>query len=149
MKIEEEIQQSRFSNAKMKALINIIYTAYRINDSISDVLKDFDLTQPQFNILRILRGRNGQAATCGDIKNVMIDKNPDVTRICDKLILKELISRQFNSCNRRQVLLSITDKGLELLTSIDPIMDEQMASFGQLDDQALEKLSDYLDQIRK
>ncbi len=133
----------------MKALINIIYTAYRINDSISDVLKDFDLTQPQFNILRILRGRNGQAATCGDIKNVMIDKNPDVTRICDKLILKELISRQFNSCNRRQVLLSITDKGLELLTSIDPIMDEQMASFGQLDDQALEKLSDYLDQIRK
>ncbi len=133
----------------MKALINIIYTAYRINDSISDVLKDFDLTQPQFNILRILRGRNGQAATCGDIKTVMIDKNPDVTRICDKLILKELISRQFNSCNRRQVLLSITDKGLEVLTSIDPIMDKQMASFGQLDDQELEKLSDYLDQIRK
>ena len=133
----------------MKALINIIYTAYRINDSISDVLKDFDLTQPQFNILRILRGRNGQAATCGDIKHVMIDKNPDVTRICDKLILKELISRQFNSCNRRQVLLSITDKGLELLASIDPIMDKQMASFGQLEDQDLEKLSDYLDLIRK
>lgn len=148
MRIEDEIQQSKFSNPRTKALINIIYTAYRINDSIAEVLKQFDLTQAQFNILRILRGKHGQPATCGDIKQVMMDKNPDVTRICDKLISKSLINRQFNSNNRRQVLLSITPDGIELLAKIDPMMEQKMMSFDSLKDMELEQLSDFLDSLR-
>jgi DNA-binding MarR family transcriptional regulator len=148
VKIEEEINQPRFSNIHTKALINIIYTASRINDRIALVLKPFDLTQPQYNILRILRGRNGEPATCGDIKKVMVDKNPDVTRICDKLIGKHLIDRRFNQSNRREVLLSITKDGLALLKKIDPGMDAEMVSLACLDEKQLDKLSNLLDAMR-
>lgn len=148
MKIEREINQSKFSNINTKALINIIYTAARINDRMVLVLKPFGLTQPQYNVLRILRGRNGTPATCGDIKKVMVDKNPDVTRICDKLMQKELIDRKFNQSNRREVLLTITKSGLNLLSKIDPVMDAEIMDMANMSDKELEKLSDLLDAIR-
>lgn len=148
MKIEEEIKQSRFSNLHTKALINIIYTASRINDRFAHILKPFDLTQPQYNILRILRGRNGEPANCGEIKKVMVDKNPDVTRLCDKLMQKGLIDRQFNKSNRREVLLSITKDGLALLKKIDPVMDEEVLSIAGLSESDLETLSGLLDAMR-
>ncbi len=148
MKIEEEINQSKFVNSHTKALINIIYTASRINDRMAIILKPYDLTQPQYNILRILRGRNGEPANCGDIKKVMVDKNPDVTRICDKLIIKELINRQFNQNNRREVLLSINKNGLNLLKKIDPKMEEEILAMANLKEKDLEKLSTLLDAMR-
>ena len=122
MKIEEESNQSRFISFHSKALINIMSTASRINDGMAIVLKPFDITQPQYNILRILRGKNGEPCNCGEIKKVMVDKIPDVTRICDKLIAKELITRQFNQSNRREVLLSINNNGFSMLKKIDPMI---------------------------
>jgi DNA-binding MarR family transcriptional regulator len=148
VKIEEEINQSKFINAHTKALINILYTASRINDGMASLLKPFDLTQPQYNILRILRGKNGEPCNCGEIKKVMVDKNPDVTRICDKLIAKELITRQFNQSNRREVLLTINKNGLSVLKKIDPIMDDAILEMANLKDKDLEKLSALLDQMR-
>ncbi len=148
MKIEEEINQSKFNNIHTKALINILYSASRISDSMALVLKPFDLTQPQYNILRILRGRNEVPVNCGDIKKVMVDKNPDVTRICDKLILKSLIDRQFNKTNRREVLLTITKDGLNLLKKIDPIMDAEIIALANLSEKQLDKLSELLDSMR-
>lgn len=148
MKIEEEINQSKFVNANTKALINILYTASRIHDGMTTLLKPFDLTRPQYNILRILRGKNGEPCNCGEIKKVMVDKNPDVTRICDKLIAKELITRQFNQNNRREVLLTINKNGLNLLKKIDPIMDEAIIEMANLKEKDLEKLSSLLDAMR-
>lgn len=148
MKIEEEINQSKFVNAHTKALINIMYTASRIIDGMVVVLKPFDLTQPQYNILRILRGKNGEPCNCGDIKKVMVDKNPDVTRICDKLIAKGLITRQFNQSNRREVLLSINKNGLNILKKIDPLMDAAVIEMANLPEKELEMVSSLLDQMR-
>lgn len=148
MKIEEEINQSKFANVQTKALINIMYTASRITDGMSTVLKPFDITQPQYNILRILRGKNGEPCNCGDIKRVMVDKNPDVTRICDKLLAKELITRQFNVNNRREVLLSINKNGLNILKKIDPLMEKAVFEMANLSEKDLEKLSSLLDEMR-
>ncbi|MDI1235219.1 MAG: MarR family transcriptional regulator [bacterium] len=148
MKIEEEINQSKFNNSQTKVLINILYTASRINNSMVEVLKPFDLTQPQYNILRILRGRKGELCNCGDIKKVMIDKNPDVTRICDKLKDKDLITRQLNKNNRREVLLSINKNGLNILKKIDPQMDAAILEMAKINDKDLEMLSALLDSMR-
>lgn len=113
-----------------------------------EVLKPFDLTQPQYNILRILRGRKGELCNCGDIKKVMIDKNPDVTRICDKLKDKDLITRQLNKNNRREVLLSINKNGLNILKKIDPQMDAAILEMAKINDKDLEMLSALLDSMR-
>lgn len=148
MKIEEEIQQSKFNSVKEKALINLMYTANAVEDAFRKTLKDYDISLPQYNVLRILRGRKEGYATCGDLKQVMLDKNPDVTRLCDKLVLKKLIVRNNNKTNRRQILLKISEKGLLALEEIDPYFSAVRERLDDIPDEDLEKLSDTLDSVR-
>ena len=78
MKIEEEINQSKFNSAQEKAIVNIIFTANAIEDAFKNALKVYGISLPQYNVLRILKGRKHGHATCGDLKDVMLDKNPDI-----------------------------------------------------------------------
>ncbi len=149
MKIEEEINQSRFNSAPEKAIVNIIYTANFIQDTYKTALKMYDISLPQYNVLRILKGRKDGHATCGDLKDVMLDKNPDVTRLCDKLVEKKLILRNFNKDNRRQILLRISDKGLKVLHDINPYFEELNQVLKDIPEDDLFKLSDSLDLIRE
>jgi DNA-binding MarR family transcriptional regulator len=147
LKIEEEINQSKFRSAPEKALVNIIYTANFIEDSYKTALKLYDISLSQYNVLRILKGR--KEATCGDLKEVMLDKNPDVTRLCDKLVDKKLILRNFNKENRRQILLRISDKGIKMLEDIHPYFEAINQSLKDINEEDLLKLSDALDNIRE
>ncbi len=149
MKIEEEINQSKFSSAPEKAIVNIIYTSNFIQDTYKTALKLYDISLPQYNVLRILKGRKDGHATCGDLKEVMLDKNPDVTRLCDKLVEKKLILRNFNKNNRRQILLRISEKGLKVLSDINPYFAELNEMLKDLPEQDLLNLSDTLDKIRE
>ncbi len=149
MKIEEEIKQSKFNNAKEKALVNIIYTANAVEDAFKKSLKSHGISLPQYNVLRILKGRKDGYATCGDLKEVMLDKNPDVTRLCDKLVTKKLILRSNNKSNRRQILLKISDKGLKTLEEIYPHFSAVNELLSHVPDDRLEILSDTLDMIRE
>ena len=149
MKIEEEINQSKFNSFQEKAIVNIIYTANFIEDAYKTALKLYGISLPQYNVLRILKGRKDGYATCGDLKAVMLDKNPDVTRLCDKLVDKKLIVRHYNKSNRRQILLKISEKGLMALNDINPYFNAVNQSLGSLDDADLSKLSDTLDLIRE
>src|SRR5690606_34034541 len=88
------------------------------------VFKQFDITHQQYNVLRILRGRKGEPACCGEVKEVMLDKNPDITRLSDRLITKGFIERSTNPQNRREVQLSITEEGLKLLEKVDPELEK-------------------------
>lgn len=149
MKIEEEIHQSKFNSYQEKAIVNILYTANFIRDAYKTALKLYDISLPQYNVLRILKGRKDGYATCGDLKDVMLDKNPDVTRLCDKLVDKKLIVRHYNKSNRRQILLKISDKGLKALDDINPYFNAVNQYLGSLDDADLSKLSDTLDLMRE
>jgi MarR family 2-MHQ and catechol resistance regulon transcriptional repressor len=148
MKIEEAIQQKKFDSPQQKAWINMVYTYNWINDQLNIILKDFDITQQQYNVLRILRGRHPQQACCSDVKDVMLDKNPDLTRLCDRLLTKGWIERGLNEDNRRQVVLTITEDGLNLLKSIEPMMKKHLKTFNNLSDKDAEVLSELLDKLR-
>ncbi len=148
MKIEEEIKQrKKFVSNKEKALVNLLFTSNWYNNTSNDLFKAHDMTTQQYNVLRILRGQLPSAVTCGEIKEVMLDKNPDLTRLIDRLVQKELVIRSFNENNRRQVLVKISKKGLSLLIKIDPEVNKQTESF-KINEKEAELLSNLLDKLR-
>ncbi|MFN3315359.1 MAG: MarR family winged helix-turn-helix transcriptional regulator [Raineya sp.] len=119
MKTIEEAIQSRFRNEKHKAIVNILYTAKYIESKIDAFIKPYQLTHQQYNILRIVRGASGKPVSLKYIKERMLDKMPDASRIVDKLYQKELLERVECSKDRRSVDITITNKGLELLSKMD------------------------------
>jgi DNA-binding MarR family transcriptional regulator len=148
VKIEEEIKQTKFQSTSQKAYLNIIFTANWIQGKAREVLKPYGLTLQQYNVLRILRGRYPNCAYPNEIKAVMLDKNPDLTRLCDRMITNGWISREIDVENRRKMKISITPTGLELLSSLDNILDDLQNTYMNLSDKENETLSNLLDQFR-
>jgi DNA-binding MarR family transcriptional regulator len=148
MKIEEAIRQGKPMAPMQKAVINLMYTYHWHMERSAMLLKPFDITPQQFNVLRILRGRFPEAAPVGEVKAVMLDKNPDLTRLCDRLVQKGYIDRRLNDCNRRVVLLTITNAGIDLLQQIEQIFEQHKAAWQVLSDEEAETLSNLLDKLR-
>jgi len=148
MGIEQDIKQVKFKSGHQKAGINIIYTASCMNLHTSHVLKQFDITPPQFNVLRILRGQYPNAITVNEIISRMLDKSSNASRIVEKLRAKDLIIRRECEQDRRQVDVSITEKGLDLLKEIDQREDEFVFGNGTLTEEEAETLSMLLDKGR-
>jgi DNA-binding MarR family transcriptional regulator len=137
--------KSKFPNNKVKALINIKYTANWLNSKENDFFKPYGISPQQFNILRILRGA-GEPTKVQVIKDRMIERAPNATRLMDKLCDKNLIERERCEEDRRVVFIKITNQGLELLTTID---DNKNISFLEnLTEEEATVLSDLLDKIR-
>ena len=97
------------------AIHQIIRTGHWITDQISQELKEHDVTEPQFNVLRILRGRKGNPVTVVEIQEQMVQRTSNVTRIIDKLLVKGLVDRQECHANRRKMDITITEKGRTFL----------------------------------
>ncbi|MBS1646011.1 MAG: MarR family transcriptional regulator [Bacteroidetes bacterium] len=148
MKIEEAIKQKKFESLQQKAVINLIYTYHYMMDKQQAIFTKNDLTAQQFNVLRILRGKLPNSMGVGEVKEVMLDKNPDLTRLCDRLLKKKLIERFPNKFNKRQMLLKITKEGLHLLKKIDPHIKKQQKKM-PISNKEAEILSDILDKLRK
>src|SRR6201996_3602985 len=119
MRIDDEIKSSKFEDNYQKMIINVAYTSGWLNNMLKPEFEKFNLTQQQFNILRILRGQYPKPATINLLKERMIDKMSDASRIVDRLIQKGLVSRCTNSRDRRAVDIRISDTGLEVLTKMD------------------------------
>jgi len=149
MKIEEEIAQHTFKNKKHKALVNIIYTFNWIYERQLSFLKPFGLTIQQFNILRILRGQNPKPATVKLLKERMLDKMSDASRLVEKLRTKNLVDRRICDKDRRNVDVMITGKGLELLKIIDERENEGSDLLKNFSDEELDLLNNLLDKIRE
>ena len=128
MKIEDIIKSENMTLSK-RAIMNVMYAHSVVAENISDVMKGYDLSPEQFNVLRILRGQKGKPANMGIIQDRMIAKTSNTTRLVDKLLLKELVNRKVCPGNRRQMEITITEKGLELLKELDPKVDEHEAKF--------------------
>lgn len=124
MKIEDEIK-SKFRNEYHKALVNIYYTNNVVSQSFHKMLKEYKLTSQQFNILRILKGQYPKAISIGSIKERMLDKSSDVSRIINRLYMKKLIERKECLIDRRKRDLLICKNGLELLEKIKNKMEQK------------------------
>jgi len=110
-------------------LLSSFRISQRLESSIKKALKPFGLTHGQYNILRILRGRKGEPISAKDIKSRMIVRNPDITRLIDRLEKKSLVIRQMDRLNRRKVEIFLSKNGEELLLSVDLIMHESIHYF--------------------
>ena len=149
MKIEDEIKSTIELDIAKKVILNIMYTQNVINDKFSELLKPYDVSGEQYNVLRILRGQKGTPANMCVIQDRMIAKSSNTTRLIDKLLLKELVTRNVCPNNRRKMEVAITEKGLHLLTELDPkvIQHEQLFA-SNLESQQLTQLNNLLEKYR-
>lgn len=106
------------------AIISILKTSAFISEILLSGLKPYEISEQQFNVLRILRGQKGIAANLSTVQDRMVHKMSNTTRLIDKLIQKKLVKRNVCEKNRRKIELFITEDGLDLLKKIDPITDE-------------------------
>lgn len=136
---------STFPNNKVKATLNILYTANWISSQQNAFFKPFGLSPQQFNILRILRGA-GKPIKVQTVKERMIERSPNATRLMDKLCAKNLINRSHCSTDRRVVFVEINKKGLDLLEEISKHMNNDLLK--NLSESEAKQLSDLLDKIR-
>jgi MarR family transcriptional regulator, 2-MHQ and catechol-resistance regulon repressor len=148
MGIEKDIQQSKFRNARQKASINLIYTLSWMRDKTKCIFEAEDITAQQFNILRILRGSFPQPLSTLQIRERMLEKMSDTSRIVDRLIAKGLVKKVTCKSDRRLVDVIITDKGKKLLERLDEKQDEIDSVLGNLSEKDANILSDLLDKIR-
>lgn len=150
MKIEEIIKTVSTVSIEKKILLNILYTQNVISEKFNEILKPYDLSSEQFNVLRILRGQKGKPANMCVIQERMIAKTSNTTRLVDKLLAKDLVTREVCPDNRRKMEVSITQKGLDLLASLDPLVVEHEKSFTQnLTEAELQELNQLLEKFRK
>ncbi|MBD0832602.1 MarR family winged helix-turn-helix transcriptional regulator [Aestuariibaculum sediminum] len=137
--------KSKFVSQKQKALINILFTASWITSCQNEFFKPFGISPQQFNILRILRGAS-EPLNVKIIKDRMIDRAPNATRLMDKLCAKQLIERLPCAHDRRVVKIAITKKGLQLLESIPDDFNTNLIK--DLNESEAKQLSDLLDKMR-
>lgn len=117
MNLEKDIKQNKFRNEYQKATLNIIFTCNWLQNQVKVILEPADITPQQFNILRILRGESPLSTL--QIRERMLDKMSDTSRLVERLIKKELLEKKSCTADKRLVDVTITQKGLALLASLD------------------------------
>lgn len=148
MGIDQDIHQAKFRNEHQKATINLIYTYSWLSEKTKELFSTEDITPQQFNILRILRGSHPQPLSTLQIRERMLDKMSDTSRIVDRLIAKGLVKKGTCKADRRLVDITITDKGRKVLEKLDARQDELDNIIGNLSKKEAVALSDLLDKIR-
>ncbi len=146
MNVEQAIKTNTEIPLKKRTIIHLSLVHNKINEQVTLTLKPFEISIQQFNVLRILRGQKGKPANLSTINERMVTKMSNTTRLVDKLILKQYVSRTICEQNRRKVEISITDEGLTFLNQIDGMLfekeEEILCDFSHSDLVQLNKLLD-------
>ena len=149
MKIEDLIKSNKPLAIEKSVVLNILFTQNCIADKFNDILKPYELSSEQYNVLRILRGQNGKAVNMCLLQERMIARTSNTTRLVDKLLLKNLVTREICPSNRRKMEIEITQKGLEVLTELDPKVKQQEVSLAQnITNEELITLNNLLEKYR-
>lgn len=148
MSIEDEIKQPKFRTAHQRALINLIFTANRIQGRQHDFFKPYGITTQQFNILRILRGQYPGKISGTELKGRMLDKHSDMSRLLERLDKKRLIERTACTSDKRAADISITPKGLDILAETDRQLENLDQDLIRLSREEALQLSHLLDKSR-
>ena len=148
MGIDKDIQQENFRSIYQKLSINLIFSTNWITEKIKSILQEEGITPQQYNILRILRGSKKPLSTL-QIRERMLDKMSDTSRIVERLVKKELVEKKTSSVDKRLVDVSIAESGLELLRRLDEKNGELDAILQNLSPKEASTLSDLLDKMRE
>jgi DNA-binding MarR family transcriptional regulator len=146
-KLEEEINQKHFKSEHQKLMINLVFTHSWLAQKMKAFFEEADLTPQQYNVLRILRGSKEPLSTL-QIRNRMLDKMSDASRIVDRLIVKGLVTKSISQLDKRLVEVEISKKGLRLLEKLDPIIDEQEKNICGLSEKEASAMNKLLDKFR-
>jgi len=122
MNVEEIIKTDKKIPLESRTIIHFMLVNNKVNEAISNALKPFEVSEQQFNVLRILRGQNGKPANLSTLNERMVTKMSNTTRLVDKLILKGFVDRITCPSNRRKVEINITTKGKKVLKKMDAVM---------------------------
>jgi DNA-binding MarR family transcriptional regulator len=148
MKLEEEIKQAVFKNEYHKMAINVMFTSKWLEHRNAQILKPYNISGQQFNILRILRGQHPKCATMTLLQERMMDKMSNASRLVEKLRIKALVERKEDDSDRRQVRVTITEKGLNLLSELDAKMTDIDNDFEGLTEDDARLMNELLDKLR-
>jgi DNA-binding MarR family transcriptional regulator len=148
MKIEDEIKQVQFIDNRHKMVVNIMFTARFIEGKLERLFKKYGITSQQYNVLRILKGQFPEPICAGDVLSRMLDRSSNITRLMEKLLSKNLVTRKVKDDNRRMHEIVITQEGIELLDKIFPEFNQIMSEHIDISEQNAGLVSDLLDQFR-
>lgn len=146
----QELKQTKpFESLEVEAYLNIIKTADVLQQSAAVVLKRRSISEAQYNVLRILRGAGDAGLKCSEVGERMVTRDPDITRLLDRLEKQQLIERNRSQTDRRVVTTRITASGLHLLEELDsPLRQQSLAMFAKLTPAQLQTLIESLEAIR-
>jgi DNA-binding MarR family transcriptional regulator len=150
-KLKEEIKQNKpFSGLEQEALLNLERTSGYTMHLIQQTLKQYGLTAPQYNVLRILRGAGDEGLRCAEIGERMVSRDPDITRLLERLSRQRLVERKRDARDRRVIHSRITAQGLALLQDLDPVVEAASKTLlGHLDVDKLGLLINLLEEVRQ
>jgi len=150
-KLQHELKKSKpFDSPEQEVYLNLLRTTDALSRGVTDLFKPHGLSSTQYNALRILRGAGTDGLPCQEVGARMVTRDPDVTRLFDRLEARELITRQRQTDDRRVVRAYITDAGLKLLKSLDqPVLDLHRSQLHHLGRENLKTLSDLLEMARE
>jgi len=146
--IKDEIKQTNFRSSLEKAIINVLYTSNFYKAKSHEIFKEHNLLQQHFNVLRIVNGRKGKGISPGEILDVMLDKGRDLTRLVDKLVSMDLLTREKNDINKRRIDIHITENGKSTLKKLSNEVDKAFYKNPAITEKEAEKLSNLLDKLR-
>lgn len=149
MRLEEEIKQKKFKSEYQKATINLLYTGNWVYSLINAILKNYNLSPEQFNVLRILRGRHPEPTSVLLLNERMLDKMSNVSRIVEKLRQKRLVVRKECQADRRKVDINITQQGLNVLMQIEKETNVEEEVLKNISVSEAATLNQLLDKIRE
>ncbi len=148
MKLQEALKTDRFRNARHMASLNILYTAYWFKSHSSSLLKEFDLTVEQFNVMRILRGKSPEPMCVKDIGSRMVEISSNVPRIIDRLVTKKLVKRTTSKEDKRETLITLTAEGSKQLEIASKEMDKLGDKLIGISEAEAKQLNDLLEKLR-
>ena len=147
VKLEEAIQSTTFSSEQQKVGLYLLHTAYQMKVGMSNLMKAFDLTAEQYNVLRILKGKHPQCMCVKDIAGRMIERSSNVPRIADRLVAKKLVKRFQSEKDKRETSIALTAKGLALVEDSIAKVNEEAANLLNLSDSEAKQLNLLLEKI--
>lgn len=148
MRIEDAIQQKEFKDPYHKAVVNLLYTQSYIVSKQSVLFKPHGISPEQYNVLRILKGQNGNPITVSSIQDRMLNKMSNASRLVEKLKQKDMVLREECPQDRRQVDVRITGKGMDVLQQIENEIVHHNTELIQLSLDEVHLLNDLLDKLR-
>lgn len=149
MKLEQAIQSTKFKSEVQKAGLNILYTAWWLKTVMSKELKEYGLTHEQYNVLRILKGKYPDQMCVRDIACRMIEKNSNVPRIVDRLVLKKLVKRSTSSIDKRETVITLTQSGITILEASTEMVNKLMDGHVSISQEDAKSLNCLLEKIRE